>query len=324
MDVASWFVLLMLLSVGIVGLMVFFGSFFTVRQQHRGIVERFGRFHRIASPGLNLKLPLIETVHEISLQILELKTSKGNALRVETKTSDDVSVGIGVVVQYFVVSGKEQAAFYQLDDPEAQLTSYVFDVVRAKVPRMKLDEVYAGKDEIADDVNERLATAMAGYGYAIQNVLITDVDPDPKVKAAMNEIDANRRLRVAASEKGEADRILVVKAAEAEAESKRLQGEGIAAQRRAIVDGLRTSIQQFEEAIPGATAADAMRLVLLTQYFDTMKDLGGDGSRVIFMPHTPGAVGDFAAQIQTAMVGAAEARDPSVRFDVRADGHGGA
>ena len=208
-----------------------------------------------------------------------------------------------VSVQYFVVPDKVYEAFYKLDDPTKQITSFVFDVVRARVPKIKLDDVFDKKDEIADAVKGELAQVMDDFGYGIVKALVTDIDPDKTVKASMNEINAAQRLRMAATEKGEADRILKVKAAEADAQSKALQGKGIADQRKAIVDGLRESVAEFEKTVPGATAQDVMQLVLMTQYFDTLKEIGASSqTNTILIPHSPGNLSDLTAQMRNAMI----------------------
>ena len=222
---------------GIFALSVVLGSYFTVQQQSRAIVERFGRYVRTANPGLNFKIPYIEgIVQRVSLRVQQL------LVEVDTKTLDNVFVKISVAVQYRVVEGSEADSFYKLQDHVQQISSYVLDVVRAKVPKMSLDEVFEKKDDIGTAVKSELDVSMKIYGFEIPNALVTDVNPADNVKAAMNEIQTQQRLQVAANAKGEANKILVVKNAEAEAESKHLQGEGIAKQRRAIIDGLRESI----------------------------------------------------------------------------------
>lgn len=290
--------------IGLVVLILLASSMlFTVEQQTAGVVERFGKFRRTADAGLNIKLPFIEQVDNISLEIQQLPVT------VETKTKDNVFVTVIVSVQYYVMPSKVFDAYYKLEDPEKQLTSYVFDVVRAKVPKIKLDDVFEVKDEIADAVKAELSDVMDDFGYGITKALVTDIDPDASVKAAMNEINAAQRLREAATEKGAAERVMIVARAQAEAESKALQGKGIADQRKAIVDGLRDSIKQFEDAVPGATAHDAMQLVLMTQYFDTLKEMGAHGnSNTILLPHSPGALSDLANQIRTAMISADAAK----------------
>src|SRR4051812_36128635 len=242
-----------------------FGPLFTVNQQTAVIIQRFGKFARVAQPGLNFRIPLIEVIAgRINLRLQQLD------VKVETKTEDNVFVHVTVAVQYHVVAAKVYEAFYRLTDADTQITAYVFDVVRARVPRVKLDELFEKKDEIADAVKNELAHVMEEFGYGIVKALVTDIDPDHKVKEAMNEINAAQRLRVAATEKGEAERILKVKAAETEAQSKALQGKGIADQRKAIVEGLRESVDTFQRSVPGATAQDVMNLVLMTQYFDKL------------------------------------------------------
>lgn len=280
-------------------------SFFTVEQQTIAIVERFGKFARFAEPGLQLKTPFgIERVAaRPSMRIRQLN------LDVETKTRDDVFVIIRLAVQY-CIPAKENVfdAFYKLADHTIQMNSWVFDVVRSKVPSMKLDEVFENKDEIADDVKKNLQERMSQYGWEIVRALVNDIEPDAKVKDAMNEVNRQQRLRSAAEAQGDKEKILVIKKAEAEAESKRLQGEGIANQRRAIINGYRDSIQNFQDKVSGTSAKEVMDLVALTQYFDTLQLLGADArSKVVFLPSGPGAPGEFLNQIRLAFATAQEA-----------------
>ena len=235
-------------------------------------------------------------------------------VKVETKTEDNVFVHVIVAVQYHVLEDKVYEAFYRLANANMQITAFVFDVVRARVPRIKLDDLFEKKDEIADAVKNELSHVMYDFGYGIVKALVTDIDPDHTVKEAMNAINAAQRMRVAATEKGEADRILKVKAAEAEAQSKALQGKGIADQRRAIVDGLRESVDEFQKSIPGTSAQDVMNLVLMTQYFDTLKEIGASSeTNTILIPHSPGNLSDLTAQMRTAMITADLAtRGPSI------------
>ena len=292
-----WVVLAFLVIVGI------FSGFFTVEQQSRAIIERFGRYIRTSKPGLNFKIPYIDhVVQRVSLRVQQLP------VEVETKTLDNVFVKLFVAVQFRVIEGNEADSFYKLQDHIEQIRSYVLDVVRAKVPKMNLDEVFEKKDDVGTAVKTELDVSMKIYGFEIPNALVTDVNPADNVKSAMNEIQTQQRLQVAAAAKGEANKILVVKNAEAEAESKRLQGEGIAKQRRAIVDGLRESIAAFTDQIGGVSAPEVLKLVLLTQYFDTMKEIGvSSGSKVILMPHAPGGMADIAEEIRSAIISANEA-----------------
>ena len=286
---------------------VLFSSVFTVKQQSYALVERFGRYVRTATPGLNFKWPWIERVAgHVTLRVLQLD------VKVETKTEDNVFVHVLVSIQYLVQPEKAFDAFYKLNDPQTQITSFVFDVVRARVPKMKLDDVFEKKDEVANAVKEELAEMMQDFGYRIIKTLVTDIDPDAKVKVAMNEINAAVRQRIAATEKGEAERIIKVKSAEAEAQSKALQGKGIADQRRAIVDGLRDSVSEFQNSVHGTTAQDVMNLVLMTQYFDTLKDIGATSkTNTILIPHSPGALTDVAGQLREALIGANLVTTPS-------------
>lgn len=172
---------------------------------------------------------------------------------------------------------------------------------------MNLDEVFERKDDIGVAVKTELDVSMKIYGFEIPNALVTDVNPADNVKAAMNEIQTQQRLQVAAAAKGEANKILVVKNAEAEAESKRLQGEGIAKQRRAIVDGLRESIAAFTDKIGGVNEHEVLNLVLMTQYFDTLKEVGiSADSKVILIPHAPGGMTDTAEQLRNAIIAGTE------------------
>ena len=219
--------------------------FFTVQQESAAIIQRLGKFSGIAQAGFHLKAPFLDRIAgRVNLRVRQLDT------QVETKTRDNVFVHVIVSVQFFVIRDKIFEAFYRLNNPEAQIQSYVFDVVRAQVPKIKLDDVFEKKDEIAQVVKSELTDVMDDFGYGIQNVLVTDIDPDAKVKDAMNDINAAERLRVAAEEKGEAEKILKVKAAEAEAESMALAGKGIADQRLAIVEGLRESVDRVPENGP--------------------------------------------------------------------------
>jgi regulator of protease activity HflC (stomatin/prohibitin superfamily) len=231
-------------------------------------------------------------------------------VEVKTKTSDNVFVDLLIAVQYYVTKEKVWDAFYKLTNPQAQMESFVFDAVRAKVPHMKLDEVFEKKEDIAEDIEEKLGKIMPEFGFFIKTALVNDIVPDTKVANAMNEINAQERMRVAAEHKGEAEKILVVKAAEADAKSKELSGVGVANQRMAIVRGLRESVEDFQKSIDGVTAKDVMSLVLLTQYYDMLTDVGRhSNSNTILIPHSPGAVGDFQQQILTSLLAADKATE---------------
>jgi regulator of protease activity HflC (stomatin/prohibitin superfamily) len=211
-------------------------------------------------------------------------------VNVETKTKDNVFASVQISVQFEVIRSKIYEAFYSLQNPVVQINAYVFDVVRSTVPKMLLDDVFESKDQIALQVKESLGKIMGDFGYFIHQVLVTDVTPNHRVRDAMNEINASRRLRLATAERAEAEKILTVKQSEAEAESKHLQGQGIARQRKAIVDGLRDSVEDFTESIHGMNAKDVLELVLITQYLDTIKDIGSSGKvKTIFVPNSDGS-----------------------------------
>lgn len=265
------------------GIVILIFSFFTVKQQTAAIIERFGKFQSIRHSGLQLKIPLVDTVAgRLSLKIQQLD------VLVETKTLDDVFVRLKVSVQYRVISSKVYDAFYKLDYPHDQITSYVFDVVRAEVPKMKLDDVFVKKDDIALAVKAELNDAMLDYGFDIIKTLVTDIDPDPQVKAAMNRINAAEREKTAAQYEGDAQRILIVEKAKAEAESKRLQGQGIADQRREIARGLEESVDVLNRV--GINSQEASALIVVTQHYDTLQAIGSEtNSNLILLPNSPQA-----------------------------------
>jgi regulator of protease activity HflC (stomatin/prohibitin superfamily) len=265
------------------GVLILLGGLFVVKQQSAAIVERFGKFLSIRQSGLHFKIPLIDRIAgRISLRILQLDVI------VETKTKDDVFVKLKVSVQYKIIQEKVYEAFYKLDYPQDQITSYVFDVVRAVVPKMKLDDVFEKKNEIADAVKGELNDAMINYGYDIIKALVTDIDPDAEVKAAMNKINAAERKKVAAQYEGDAERILIVEKAKAEAQSKRLQGQGIADQRREIARGLEESVDVLNKV--GINSQEASALIVVTQHYDTLQSIGGEtNSNLILLPNSPQA-----------------------------------
>ena len=258
-----------------------FSALFTVKQQTAVIIERFGKFLSIRQSGLHFKIPLIDRIAgRISLKIQQLD------VLIETKTKDDVFVKLKVSVQFKVIKLKAYDAFYKLDFPHDQITSYVFDVVRAEVPKMKLDGVFVKKDDIAIAVKTELNEAMMDYGYDIIKTLVTDIDPDSQVKEAMNRINASEREKIAAQFEGDAARILIVEKAKAEAESKRLQGQGIADQRREIARGLEESVEVLNKV--GINSQEASALIVVTQHYDTLQSIGQEtNSNLILLPNSP-------------------------------------
>jgi len=295
-----------LILVGVLALIVLIillSSFFTVNTAEVAIITRFGKFLRVADPGLNWKRPFFDSVAGIvSLRVNQI------SLTMETKTKDNVFVTIPISVQNRVRPEKVYDAYYKLSDPTAQIKSYVEQVILGHVPGMTLDEVFASQSSIAAAVKQELDADMATFGFEIVNVLVTDIVPDQKVKSAMNDINAAQREQVAANARGEAEKILVVKKAEAEAESKALQGQGIANQRKAIIEGLQVSIEQFQKVVDGASSKDVMQLVMVTQYFDTLKSIGeSDKTNTLFLSHSPGSVKEVSDQILESMLGAQKA-----------------
>ena len=268
---------------GFLAFILLFGIFFIVKQQSAAIVERFGRFIGVRHSGLQLKIPIVDRIAgRVSLRVQQLDVV------VETKTKDDVFVKIKVSVQYKVIKDKVFDAFYKLDFPQDQITSYVFDVVRAEVPKMILDDVFEKKDDVAIAVKTELNDAMVNYGFDIIKTLVTDIDPDSQVKDSMNRINASEREKVAAQFEGDAQRILIVERAKAEAESKRLQGQGIADQRREIARGLEDSVKVLNGV--NINSQEASALIVVTQHYDTLQSVGSaSNSNLILMPNSPQA-----------------------------------
>lgn len=293
-------------TVGAVLLLLGASATFTVGQGTVAIVTRFGRLVRVAAPGLNFRIPLFEQVAgHLDLSLQEHKVT------VETMTADNATVQVVVAVQYYVLKERAGAAFYVLQNPTTQVASFVQSVVLAHVPTLRLDDVFTARTQIAHAVREGLRDSMDEYGYGIANALVTSIDPAASVKDAMNAISAATRNRIAAVEQAEAERLRLVKAAEAEAEAKALQGKGVAQQRAAIIEGLRQSVAGFEESVPGVGAQEALRLVLLTQYFDSMRDIAAASeTKTILVPHSPGAVRDLEAQLRDAFFVGGELNGP--------------
>ena len=276
------------------------GVFFMVKQKNAYIVERLGKFHKVSKAGLNLKIPLIDTISgTVNLKVRELP------VEVETKTKDDVFVKITVTVQFFVIDTIEgiKDSFYELNNPEQQIQSYVFDSIRSEVPRMELDDVFAEKEKIAFAVKTELSGTMRQFGFDFIKALVTDIDPDAKVKHSMNEINAAKRMKEAAKEEAAGAKIRVVAAAEADMESKRLAGEGIAQQRIAIANGLKESVSEVKSAMEDhVTSQDVMNMLFMTQHYETIAKLGENNTSTIFMPYSPDNVGDLQMQIQSSLL----------------------
>lgn len=273
-------------SIYFYGLILFFLlyiSFYVVNQQTAAVIERFGRFLLVSQSGLRIRIPFIDRiVGKISLKIQQLD------VMIETKTKDNVFVKLKVSVQFQVMKDKVYEAFYKLDEPKNQITAYVFDVVRAEVPKMKLDDVFEKKDDIAISVKSEINESMVNYGYDIIKTLVTDIDPNQEVKIAMNRINATEREKIAAQYEGDAERIRIVEKAKAEAESKRLQGQGIADQRREIARGLEESVDVLNKV--GINSQEASALIVVTQHYDTLQSIGGEtNSNLILLPNSPQA-----------------------------------
>ncbi|PKB17940.1 SPFH domain-containing protein [Flavobacterium sp. 5] len=275
------------------GLIILFSSFFTVKQQTAVVVERFGKFLSIRNSGLQLKFPIIDRIAgRVNFRIQQLDVI------IETQTKDNVFVKMKISVQFKVIPEHAYEAFYKLEYPHDQITAYVFDVVRAEVPKLILDDVFARKDDIAIAVKRELNEAMMAYGYDIINTLVTDIDPDIQVKNAMNRINAAEREKTAAMFESEAQRIRIVAKAKAEAESKKLQGQGIADQRREIAKGLVESVEVLNQV--GINSQEASALIVITQHYDTLQAIGADtNSNLILLPNSPQAASDMLNSMVT-------------------------
>jgi len=274
-------------------IIIILSGLFIVKQQSAAIVERLGKFHSVRTPGLQLKIPMVDRViGRVNLKIQQLDVV------VETKTFDDVFVRLKVSVQFLVLKDKIYEAVYRLQNPHDQITAYVFDVVRAEVPKMKLDDVFVKKDDIANAIRRELQEAMNSYGYDIVRALVTDIDPDHQVKEAMNRINAAEREKIAAEYEGEAERIRIVAKAKAEAESKRLQGQGIADQRREIARGLEESVEVLNKV--GINSQEASALIVVTQHYDTLQSMGENAnSNLILLPNSPSSGSDMLTEMVT-------------------------
>jgi len=285
---------------GFIILVFLFLSLFTVKQQTATIIERLGKFTSIRHPGLQFKIPFIDRIAgKITLKIQQLD------VMVETKTMDDVFVGLKVSVQFVILKDSIFEAFYKLENPSDQITSYIFDTVRAEVPKLKLDDVFVRKDDIAIAIKRELSEAMNSYGYGIIKALVTDIDPDHEVKNAMNRINAAERTKVAAEFEAEAEKIRIVAKAKAEAQSKALQGQGIADQRRNIAKGLEDSVEILNNT--GIAPQEASALIVITQHYDTLQAVGEKtNSNMILMPNSPSAASDMLTQLVTSMTAAGQ------------------
>lgn len=281
-------------------LFLFFSGIFTVKQQTALVIERFGKFHSVRTAGLQFKIPFLDrTAGRLNLKIQQLDVV------VETKTKDNVFVRLKVSVQFNVLSDSIYDAFYKLQNPTEQITAYVFDTVRAEVPKMRLDDVFERKDDVALAIRRELEEAMNDYGYGIIKALVTDIDPDQAVKNAMNHINAAERQKLAAEYEAESERIRIVARAKAEAESKRLQGQGIADQRREIARGLEESVDLLNKV--GINSQEASALILVTQHYDTLQQIGQhSNSNLILLPNAPTAASDMLTQMITSFVSTQE------------------
>lgn len=301
MDTTTLFIIL-----AVFGLFILLSSFFIVKQQSCAIIERFGKFHTLRQAGLSLKIPLVDKIAvRVSLRIQQLD------VLVETKTKDNVFVRLKISVQYQVLRESVQDSFYKLENPQEQITAYIFDVVRAEVPKMRLDDVFERKDDVANAVRSELQDAMQSYGFNIVKALVTDIEPDEAVKHAMNRINAAERAKLAAEYEGEAERVKIVAIARAEAESKQLQGRGIADQRREIAKGLEESVKMLNSA--NINSLEASSLIVVTQHYDTLNSIGAQSkSNLILLPNSPGAATEMLTNMVSALSASESLKDTTM------------
>ncbi len=290
-----------------IAIVLLLSGLFVVKQQTSAVIERFGKFQSVRGAGLQLKIPFVDKISgKLSLRIQQLDVI------VETKTKDDVFVHLKISVQFLIRRDHVYDAFYKLQNPHEQITAFIFDVVRAEVPKMILDDVFEKKEEIAIAIQRDLKQAMLDYGYDIIKALVTDIDPDENVKIAMNRINAAEREKIAAQHEGDAERILIVERAKAEAESKRLQGKGIADQRREIARGLEESVDVLNRA--GINSQEASALIVITQHYDTLQSIGADtNSNLILLPNNPNAASSMLNDMVTSLVAANTINDSSAK-----------
>lgn len=295
------------LLVGLFTFITVFSGFFTIHTKQAGVVERMGKFHSIAGPGLNFKIPFFDSlvyIEDLNMQLMDVP--------VDSKTKDDATVRIPVRVQYFILPEKVKEAYYELDDPADQIKAHVENVILSYIPKINLDDTYMQEEQIASRVKEMLSSVMSKFGYSIENALVTQIIPANAVVAAMNDINAARREKVATEARAEAQKITLVRQAEAEAEAKALRGQGVARERKAIVDGLRESVKDFEKGVEGVTSEEVMVLLMMTQYFDALREIGRN-SNTILLPHSPSGVTDLAGQLRDAITVGTLASDKSQR-----------
>jgi regulator of protease activity HflC (stomatin/prohibitin superfamily) len=278
-------------------MLVFFipATFFTVKQQRVAIIERFGKFARVSRSGLHMKIPVIERIVDfVNLKIQQLD------VKIETKTGDNVFMTLTISVQYRVLAKSANDAYYKLDNSKDQIRSYVFDVVRAVVPQLDIDDVFKNKDDIAIAVKTELTDTMKEFGYLIVKALVTDIEPDKKVKDSMNEINAAKRFRMASEQKAEADRIVILKNAEAEAKRKELIGQGLAEKRKAIARGIKDAVESIKLALPDISSKENINFLLMSQYIETLKEIGSQ-SNTMMVPFTPNLLSVLEQQFRSAI-----------------------
>jgi len=262
----------------------FFGSFFTIHTKQAGIIERFGKFKCIATEGLNWKIPFIESLvytEDLNMQLMDIE--------VQSKTKDDATVTIPVRVQYFVLANKVKEAYYELDDPEAQIKAHVENVILGMIPKTDLDDTYQQEDAVAKKIKDVLTSVMEKFGYSIENALVIKIVPADEVVKAMNDINAARREKIATEARAAGEKVLLIAKAEGEKQAQILSGEGVAGEQKAIVQGLKDSLKDFEEGVQGLTPDTAMAMIMMARYFDALKVIGGQ-SNTILLPHSPSAV----------------------------------
>ncbi|KEG07108.1 hypersensitive-induced response protein 1-like [Trypanosoma grayi] len=239
----------------------------TVGQSEVAVLETCGRFNTIAGPGCHCVLPWTYKAGTLSMRLRE------HHFMIRSKTKDNVFVTLKLTINVQVVPDRVDAAFYGLEEPLSIIQSYVENSVEAKIPLYNLEALFIERGTISQQLKNETDAIMEVYGWDIVSALITEIDPGDEMTEAINSIQKYQRLRVAAVDEAETKKMQRVRAAEALCESRRLAGQGLAEQRKAIVAGLRKSVEVMRHDANGLNNEDVLNLLLINQYYDTMKSV---------------------------------------------------
>merc|ERR1719499_718929 len=240
-----------------------------------GVVQRRGAYDGWVEPGLIWTCPILHSVTPVSIQ------TKQDMIHTDCKTKDNVTVTVTTAVQYYVERTKVEEAVFIVEDGRAQIRTGVNNVVRSELPALELDEAYENKDQLRKAVLAKIQPEMQKVGFYIRDILITDLHPDRTVLQSMNAINASQRQRQAAVEQGEAQKVLLVKKAEAESESKFLSGQGLSRMRLEIARGFKQSMDAMADG--GLSAKESMNMLITTQYVDMLKDFAMNPNKSAIM-----------------------------------------